>query len=211
MAEIEIAVTKIGANSITRNGEVSLEYIQKIALAGRKMYLLGKYPILVSSGAVAAGMEEFGIEERPKEMKQLRYLSAVGARGLWNLYASEFEKYGMRAVYIPATWRNFETKKERKSIKDMVNMAFEKKDAIIFNNHDALNDDELGFSDNDQLMVAVAKAVGANYCIFVTDHGNMGSGGAKSKEKAIKELKNLGVKVKVGGIAILNDLETLLS
>lgn len=206
----ERIVMKFGTNSLTNNGKLNYEVIQKIADSVDLLYRLGKKPVIVTSGAVAAGMELNGLDLRPKNTDQLQELSAEGSRHLANLYANAFEKYGIRTMYIPITSHSFGTQEEIENIRKMINRSWQNRKITIWNTNDALTNEQLvkitknGFYDNDPLAVALAKCCHADLLLFFTDKGNMGTGGGSSKGNAIEDAKDAGIKVEVRGISYLD-------
>ena len=199
-------VIKVGTNSL----EIKNSF-KEITKYLHKFYLRGGRPILVSSGAVAKGMDINKLKERPKDIKELQDLSAEGTRVLANTWAKEFAKYNIGIWYIQPTWQNFSRKKDFNNIRTRIHRAELKRKITIWNLNDALNNEELamhknGFHDNDPLAVKLAIASGASRIIFITDKGNMGSGGGSSKSKSIKRALKSGIVVKVGQLKDLKDM-----
>ena len=209
----ERIVMKFGTNSLTKGGRLDYGVIKKIAATMNLLYTLGKRPLIVTSGAVAAGMELNELKEKPSEVKQLQLLSGEGARLLWELYAQAFARYDFGTLYIPITPHNIETEEERENIRKIVEGGWKNKKITIWNTNDALTNEQLakrngGFYDNDPLSVELAKIIKADLLMFFTDKGNMGTGGRSSKSKAIEEARKSEIKVEVKSI---NYLETLLA
>ena len=202
---------KFGTNSLTKEGRLNYNVIQKIAATTSLFYSLNKKPLIVTSGAVAAGMELNGLKEKPSEVKQLQLLSGEGVRLLWNLYAKAFARYGFTTLYVPITPHNIETEEERENIRRIVGEGWENKKITIWNTNDVLTNEQLakrrhGFYDNDPLAVELAKIIQADLLMFFTDHGNMGTGGGSSKSKAIEEAKKNEIRVEVKSINYLDIL-----
>ena len=209
----ERIVMKFGTNSLTKNGRLDNSVIRRIAATTSLLYSLNKKPLIVTSGAVAAGMELNGLEEKPSETEQLQLLSGEGVRLLWDLYAQAFARYGFSTLYIPITPHNIETEEERENIRKIVEEGWKNKKITIWNTNDSLTNEQLakrrrGFYDNDPLAVELAKIIKADLLMFFTDHGNMGTGGGSSKSRAIEEARKSGIKVEVKSI---NYLDILLS
>jgi glutamate 5-kinase len=211
----EKIVLKFGTNSLTKDGKLDYSVIERIAKVTCGLYNDGKLPVIVTSGAVAAGMDLNGLKERPKYTELLQILSGEGARVLWDAYATAFAPYGLGTIYLPLTYHSFAAEHAKENIKRLVEFAGEKKKIIIGNTHDMLTSEQLvkaedhplGFYDNDPMAVLLACAIEAKRIVFFTDNGKMGTGGAYSKTKAIEGAKEAGIKVDVKGI---KELETLL-
>ena len=213
MEKFQKILMKFGTNSLTKNNKLDNSVIQKIAAVTDLLYNHEKKPIIVTSGAVAAGMELNKLIARPKRTEELQDLSAEGARYLWSLYAKAFERYNIGTIYVPITWHSFNTKKEIKNIEKIIERSWEKRKITIWNTNDALTNEELikvnlpnGFYDNDPLAARLAVAANADLLIFFTDYGIMGSGGKYSKIKAIETAKKEGIFVDVKSINYLDEM-----
>ncbi len=206
----ETIVMKFGTNSLTtgNHNRLNPETIERIASLAAGLYSQRKKPVIVTSGAVAAGMELNGLGERPSDVSLLQQLSAEGARLLWNMYASAFSAYDIGTIYIPVTWHCFQTIEEKENIRQMFKLAASSRKILIFNTNDALTSQELvarvgGFYDNDPLAVNVSACIGADALVFFTDNGNMGTGGGYSKIRSIEQARKAGIYVAVYGISQL--------
>lgn len=214
LREAERVVLKFGTNSLTVNGRLDYGVIRRIAAASDRLYIRGQKPVIVTSGAVAAGMEFMHIAERPASAEDLQYLSAKGVLPLSTAYAGAFGSYGIYSIYVPVTWRSFASKAERESIRAMVMRSWAERDITIWNCNDALTSQELverpksahSFYDNDPLSAKLAICVNADALVFFTDHGNMGTGGRAAKSRAMMMAAKKGIYVAVYSINQLEDV-----
>ena len=86
----EIIVIKFGSGILTHPDGIALDDIQFDGLVNvAKIHKLGKRPVIVSSGAAAAGMMAFGIKERPKDLSELQACCAVGQTRLMHFYETK--------------------------------------------------------------------------------------------------------------------------
>lgn len=212
----EKVVLKFGTNSLVRDNRnrINRDIIHAIAEATSCLYSAGKKPLIVTSGAVAAGMEINRIYERPTETVQLQNLSAEGARLLWQLYADAFREYGIGTIYIPVTWHLFEADYEQENLRRIAEYSWHNSKIVLLNTNDALTNEELvrrsgsinGFSDNDILAALASECIAAGTLVFFTDAGIMGTGGGYSKSIALQRASDKGIKT---GVYSITELEGL--
>ncbi len=148
----ELLVLKFGTNSLTRAGAGEFgenpnwlygETLCRIAGLTSFLYEEGIKPVIVSSGAVAAGMMENKLDERPKDTGYLQDLSLEGAIYLANLYKDRFKMYGIGVEYLPVTWHCFATRSERENIRRRVESSWARRKIMVFNTNDGLTNEEL--------------------------------------------------------------------
>jgi glutamate 5-kinase len=189
-------VLKFGTNSITNNNRVDDKKLEEIARIVKEMRNLEKNLVIVSSGAVACGMEVNNIFKRPKDVGELQDLAAEGQPILMEKYRRAFEKYKIGVWQLLLTHHNFSTNMERVNLIARIRSAFEKGKIPIINTNDPVTKEELvpvngefSFTDNDPLAGLVARFIEADLLLIVSNSGNLGSGGWKSKKKAIEIAK----------------------
>ncbi|MEK6837619.1 MAG: hypothetical protein AABX69_03130, partial [Nanoarchaeota archaeon] len=133
-------VIKYGTNALTRldkQGNVLGLYRQRIDAIACLCGILrdrGIETIIVSSGAVVAGMEKKGLRQRPKDVKELQDLATDGQLYLFLAYATAFEGYGlgMRGPLL-VTHHNFKTDKERGNLLERVERGFAEQKISVLN------------------------------------------------------------------------------
>ncbi len=200
---------KYGTNAITiaKEGKVpklNIPKIEEIAGIVNTLYKNGREPVIISSGAVAAGMERLGLIERPEKEELLQLLASLGQANLQTAYQNAFDKYGIYAVQGLLTHDNFNKKSERRNVRRMIELGFEKLYAIVLNTNDFVTNTELvrtdkqfGYTDNDYTgaysAVCCKKEDGTTSFIIVSENGGLGKGGASGKEKAFLKAENAGI------------------
>lgn len=217
-------VIKYGTNALTRTdkqGNVLGLNSQRIDDIARLCGILHDRDIeiiIVSSGAVVAGMEQKGLRQRPKDVKELQDLATDRQLYLFLAYAKALEKYkiGMRGPLL-VTHHNFITDKERANLLERVERGFAEQKISVFNTNDAVTKEELvpkyakhRFTDNDPLAAYVAVYCKANSLIFVSEEGNLGRGGGDSKTKAFRYAERHGIQTNRGIRVIHKNIEELL-
>ena len=108
----KVWVVKIGSSLLTRNGRgLATDHISDWVEQIVQLRRAGKYIVLVSSGAVAEGMNRLGLTKRPGSIQLLQAAAAVGQMGLIQAYESHFQKYELHTAQVRlakaprAAWR----------------------------------------------------------------------------------------------------------
>lgn len=131
--------------------------------------------VLVSSGAIAFGMESCGLEKRPKEMSQLQACAAIGQGKLMHVYENFFSKEGIHTAQLLLTRDILENRKRfllaRQTFEALLAMKNSKKETVlpIVNENDTVATEEIAFGDNDTLGVQVAHLIKADLLIILSD------------------------------------------
>lgn len=214
-------VVKYGTNALAKVDEqgnllgLDRHRIDDIARFGRTLNDKNIELIVVSSGALVAGMEQKKLAQVPENAQQRQDLATDGQLHLFLAYAEALEKYemGLRGPLL-VTMHNFRTDKERTNILERVERGFEERKIAVFNTNDAVTNDELvpkyaeyRFTDNDPLAAYVAVYCRANSLIMVSEEGKLGSGGGMSKVRALRFAEKHGVKTNLNHRVAHNDLE----
>jgi len=166
-------LVKIGSALISDGPRVRFPWLaQKIwEMAG--LIGEGHRLLVVSSGAVAAGMEMQGITERPRDVLELQLLSGMGQVRLMTYYKDLFREWRIPVAQILLTHHNFASERERATITQIVNSYVEKGVVPVINENDMVDKEEFdyqkSFSDNDILAALVGVAVGVDLVILLTD------------------------------------------
>jgi glutamate 5-kinase len=166
----ERIVIKIGSTLITNNGvgvDHSLieEWVRQIAvLAGQ-----GHEVILVSSGAIAEGMQRLGWRTRPHEINQLQAAAAVGQMGLVQVYESAFRNHQLETAQILLTHDDLADRARYLNARSTLATLLELKVVPVINENDTVVTDEIKFGDNDTLAALVTNLMEADRLIILTD------------------------------------------
>jgi len=170
LSENGIVVVKIGTSSLTnKGGAIDVEKINQIACQIKKIKEFGLNVVLVSSGAIRAGMEKLGIEKKPKSLPKLQACAAAGQSKLIEIYSQVFEKYHISVAQILLTRDDFRNRKRflngRNTIISLLDMGC----MPIVNENDTVATDEIKFGENDTLSAIVAGSIGAELLINLSD------------------------------------------
>jgi glutamate 5-kinase len=170
LAEAKRFVIKVGTSTLTHStGKLNFLRIEKLARELSDLVNQGKEIILVSSGAVGAGMDRLGLKEKPKTIPQKQAAAAVGQGILMHTYEKLFGEYGQIVGQVLLT-REDSVKRNRYANSRNTLMTLLSMGVIpIINENDAVAVDELKIGDNDTLSAMVASIVDADVLIILSD------------------------------------------
>jgi glutamate 5-kinase len=170
LTEAKRFVIKVGTSTLTHStGKLNFLRIEKLARELSDLVNQGKEIILVSSGAVGAGMDRLGLKEKPKTIPQKQAAAAVGQGILMHTYEKLFGEYGQIVGQVLLT-REDSVKRNRYANSRNTLMTLLSMGVIpIINENDAVAVDELKIGDNDTLSAMVASIVDADVLIILSD------------------------------------------
>jgi len=163
-------VVKVGSSLVTNQG-AGLD-AQAIASWARQIAALrenGCEVVLVSSGAIAEGMQRLGWKQRPSAVHELQAAAAVGQMGLVQVYESCFREHDLHAAQVLLTHADLAHRERylnaRSTLRTLLNLGV----IPIINENDTVVTDEIKFGDNDTLGALVANLIEADALIILTD------------------------------------------
>ena len=163
-------MVKIGSSSLTHeNGRLALHKIDQLARSLSDIHNGGRDVVLVSSGAIAAGVAALHLSARPKETAGKQAAAAVGQGALVQLYEKFFLEYRQSVAQILLTKDVMEHPVRRQNAANTFDKLFEYDVIPIVNENDTISTDEIEFGDNDRLSAYVAELVQADLLILLSD------------------------------------------
>lgn len=163
-------VVKVGSALVTNNGTgLADDFITECARQISVLQQSGRQIILVSSGAIAAGMQRLGWAKRPHAMHALQAAAAVGQMGLTQAYETVFASHGLKSAQVLLTHDDLADRKRYLNARTTLNTLLELGVVPIINENDTVVTDEIKFGDNDTLGALVANLVEAEVLIILTD------------------------------------------
>ena len=170
-------VIKIGSSSLTHStGKLNLKRIENLAAAISDFSNMGKEIILVSSGAVSAGMAKLGIKKPAIELLKIedkKAAAAVGQAELMNIYDRFFSSFGIKIAQILLTRDVIDNEVRRKNAEETLSVLLKLDCVPIVNENDAVSSDEIKFSGNDILSAYVSKLCKADLVINLSDRDGL--------------------------------------
>lgn len=167
----EIIVIKFGSGILTRPDGMALDlnHIQSLVTSVAAVYDSGKQPIIVSSGAAAAGMMEFGFTQRPSDLSSLQACCAVGQTRLMQVYSSILQNFNLNVAQLLLANEDFSTPDRRNNVLNTIRTLIRLGGVIpIINENDSVAVEELKFGDNDTLSAQLSCLVDASLLILLT-------------------------------------------
>jgi glutamate 5-kinase len=166
-----IVVVKVGTSSITDEaGSIDDRAVQKLCGEAAGLREAGHTVVIVSSGAIAAGLPAVGITgERPRDAVTLQAVSAVGQTRLMRHYESGFASHGVVVGQVLLDPHDFALRQQYLHARATLERLLELGIMPVVNENDAVADDEIRFGDNDRLAALVAHLLSADLLVLLTD------------------------------------------
>ena len=167
----ERIVVKAGTSILTpiNKNKFSRTRLEKLGNEIWKLVRAQKKVVLVSSGAIALGMEAFGLMQRPKEMPRLQSCAAVGQGKLMHEYERFFSKKGIHTAQLLLTRDGLENRTRSLLARQTLEELLRMKTVPIVNENDTIATEEIAFGDNDKLSVYVGALIKADLVIILSD------------------------------------------
>ena len=163
-------VIKIGSAVLTDNGQgLSHEFIARLASDVIALREQGREVIIVSSGAVAAGLARLGLDTRPSALDELQAAAAVGQSSLVQAYEAAFAPSGYLCAQILLSHDDVKSRDRYLNARATLQTLLDKGVIPIVNENDTVVTDEIRFGDNDTLAALVANLIDADALLMLTD------------------------------------------
>jgi glutamate 5-kinase len=162
-------VIKVGSSILSSTDGVGRNSVAHLARGLAALHAAGKEVVLVTSGAVAAGMGRLGMKERPKTIPAKQAAAAVGQIALMALYEEHFSARGVRVAQILLTHDDLAHRRRYLNAKHTMRALIEAGVIPIVNENDTVAVEEIQFGDNDNLSALVAVLVEADLLVILSD------------------------------------------
>ncbi len=180
-------VFKIGTSTLTyANGKPNYKKVEELAMILSDLKNSGKQIVLVSSGAIAVGVDILGLPERPTTVAGKQAAAAIGQCELMFIYDRFFSEYNTKVAQVLMTRDAVEKFDRRRNVVNTLSTLLEYNTIPIVNENDTVATDELVFGDNDTLSAVVADCVGADLLVIITDIDGLFDGDPRTNENAAK-------------------------
>ena len=166
------AVVKVGTSSLTdASGQIDEEAIERVAAGVADLRRAGHQVVLVTSGAIAAGLPELGMDatDRPSDAVTLQAASSVGHPVLHRTWAAALSRHDLRSGQILLAPHNFGDRRQYLHARATLSRLLELGVVPVVNENDAVTDEEIRFGDNDRIAALVASLVSAEVLVLLTD------------------------------------------
>jgi glutamate 5-kinase len=187
-------VLKFGTGILARKGGCSLDERQFRSLGDQIAGLVasGHPCIVVSSGAVAAGVDALDLAKRPSDLAGKQACAAVGQPALMNAYARHLGRHGLRPAQLLLTHDDIFDASRRRNAKTTLAKLLSSPGVIpVINENDSVAVEELRFGDNDRLSAEVAVLVSARLLVLLTSADGLLASAGSSRPSRIPVVTDL--------------------
>lgn len=180
-------VIKIGSSILTqKNGAPDPKVFAHLAQEVAALRRSGKKVILVSSGAIACGMHKIGLKKKPVNISQKQAIAAAGQFALMDHYDNVFAKHKIHIAQILLTREDVHSSNRSLNARHAIHELLKMGMIPIINENDTVVVEEIKVGDNDNLSAHVARLVGADLLVILTDQGGLYTSDPRMNKKAQK-------------------------
>lgn len=163
-------VVKIGSSTLTTSeSKIDYGYLETVASQIARVKAAGWQPVIVTSAAIACGLEALGIDTRPHDMPSLQAAASVGQGVLSASYAEAFAEYDITTSVVLLTRRDTADRQAYLHARDTLLRLLELGVVPIVNENDTVSVEQIRFGDNDTLAALVACLIEADLMVILSD------------------------------------------
>ncbi len=167
-------VVKVGSSLVTNDGRgLDQAAIARWAVQIAKLRGAGRQVILVSSGAIAEGMQRLGWVKRPSAVHELQAAAAVGQMGLVQCYEACFREHGIATAQVLLTHSDLADRQRYLNARSTLRTLLDLGVIPVINENDTVVTDEIKVGDNDTLGSLVTNLVEADVLVILTDQAGL--------------------------------------
>ena len=190
--EANLVVVKIGTGILNdsqyrlASGRIR-QIVGQVARAKKE----GREVVVVSSGAVGAGMEALGYSRRPGRLEELQACAAVGQSRLMAIYQEHFASHGIQTAQVLLTHSDLEDHERHLNARNTIMALLGRGVVPVVNENDAVSFTELTVGDNDKLSALVAVLLPADLLVLLTSAEGLVRNFGQSNAKVVSTVKNI--------------------
>jgi glutamate 5-kinase len=174
LEKAKMLVVKVGSSLVTDEGRgLDAAAIARWAAQVAELRRMGRRVILVSSGAIAEGMQRLGWKRRPHAMHELQAAAAVGQMGLVQCYETGFRSHGLHTAQVLLTHADLADRQRYLNARSTLRTLLELGVVPVINENDTVVTDEIKLGDNDTLGALVTNLVEADALVILTDQAGL--------------------------------------
>src|SRR4051795_12950411 len=163
-------VIKLGSSIVADDsGALRADALERICTEVASRHGAGEDVVMVSSGAIARGMEVMGLSARPREIEDLQAASAVGQGRLYRVYDELLSAHGVTSAQVLLTFFDMSARGHYLNARQTLRRLIEWRVVPVINENDTTTTDEISFGDNDFLAAQVAILIAADRLVLLTD------------------------------------------
>jgi len=190
-SNVKRMVVKIGTSVISHGAGLDKAMMKKIADDICSLKKKGVEVVVVSSGAIGAGMAALGKKTRPKALPEQQAAAAVGQGILIDAYNEIFRAKGVLCAQILITQEDLVDRQRYLNARNTIMTLLDEGIVPIINENDTVSTDEIKFGDNDKLSGLVANLVEGDVLVILSDIDGLYEKEAGQKKNLIKEVKDI--------------------
>jgi glutamate 5-kinase len=171
---VPAAVVKLGSSIVAEeNGELRLSVVARICEEIAALHRAGVDVVVVTSGAIARGVEMLDLPVRPSTVEELQAASAVGQGRLYHHYDELLRERGIQSAQVLLTFFDMSARTHYLNARHTLRKLLDWRIVPVINENDTTTTDEISFGDNDFLAAQVAVLVGAKLLLLLTEAGGL--------------------------------------
>ena len=195
-------VIKIGTNTLTNDNGIIDDNIMQALVNQVAEIKNHRNIIIITSGAIGAGMQELQLKEKPKDVIMKQVCAGVGQNILMANYHTLFRNHGIKIAQILLTYNDLSNRETYKNLKNSLDKLFKLEVIPIINENDPISIKEIGpsFGDNDNLSAMIASRIKADLLIILTNvEGLFNKNPSQKGAVLVREVKNIDKKIEAMG------------
>ncbi len=170
IATARSVVVKIGSSALTSlEGGLDTDRLDKLADAVEARMRAGSDVVVVSSGAIGAGIAPLGLSKRPKDLATKQAAASVGQLALAHAWGTSFSRYGRVVGQVLLSAGDFGRREHHRNAQRTLDRLRSLHAIAVVNENDTVATEEIRFGDNDRLAALVAHLVGADALVLLSD------------------------------------------
>lgn len=174
LPKTQIWLVKFGSSLLTDSAlGLNVERIQDWCADCAQLVESGKKVIIVSSGAVAAGMFRCGIKHRSQNLNELQAVAAIGQLGLVRAYEEAFSRHNLLAAQMLLTHEDLTNRARYLNARSTLRTLLAMNVIPVINENDSVATEELRFGDNDTLAALITNMMAVQTMVFLTDQAGL--------------------------------------
>jgi len=184
-------VVKLGSSVIAPKGKLDQKLVAAIVADIFNAKKAGYEVVIVSSGAIACGLNRLGHKAKPKEMHALMAIASVGQIILMDAFDKKFCAKKSLCAQILLTWADFDNRERYVNIRKTIDTLLKMGVTPVINENDAVTSEEIRFGDNDWTSARVADLLDADILVILSDVKGLYDG-----VKLVKRVEKIDHKIK---------------
>ncbi|MEC8973652.1 MAG: glutamate 5-kinase [Verrucomicrobiota bacterium] len=197
LKETNRLVVKLGTGILTsRSKQIDPAQVEQLVAQVAAQRGTGREVVVVSSGAVGAGMGALGLAKRPTDLSDLQACAAVGQSRLMSTYSELFARHNLPVAQVLLTHDDLEHRDRHLNARNTLVSLLEKGVVPIVNENDAVSYTELKFGDNDWLAALVACLLPADLLVVLTTVDGLVENFGKKNPRTLPVVETIDANIK---------------